>query len=274
VVLVVAVAVNLMSLQGRSPFDIPHNTELTTITRNLPPLLQPNQTFTQPFKQPLALTNPRDHRTMFTQPIPIYKPFFILRLVRQRSTQHAIQSSRRRIPNQPRKLDPFFVAIPLRLVEAQVKRYFLDAEGDAAAQGGLRGRASEVCFCFFSEGRDVGICRLDGVGDDFNVVVIIGFVTIVGVCGTKPFPHSAFLFVRLDALLQPVILVDEGLPDVAFGEQSEIGDNVAPFLEFRDDGVAKIGDEDCHGGNGDETPDDEEAAAGVGFGREIAVADC
>ena len=69
----------------------------------------------------------------------------------------------------------------------------------------------------------------------------------------------------LQPVEQPGVAVEVVAPDALFGQDGEVGEGEGAALEVGDDGVAHVGDEDGHGGHGDEGPHDEEAAARVGF---------
>jgi hypothetical protein len=69
------------------------------------------------------------------------------------------------------------------------------------------------------------------------------------------------------------VRVEEGAPRAFPGQDGEVCEAAAPFLELGHDRVAEVGHEDRHGRHGDQAPDDEEAAPCVGLGRQVAVAD-
>lgn len=58
------------------------------------------------------------------------------------------------------------------------------------------------------------------------------------------------------------------------GEDSFLPDPEGAIAHAADDGVAHVGDEDGHCGDGDDGPDYEEGLAGVGLGVVVAIADC
>lgn len=89
---------------------------------------------------------------------------------------------------------------------------------------------------------------------------------------------DAFLLLRVFRFpLQPVpefgLALQERAPEAGFGEDGPVGEGEGAALEGGDDGVAHVADEDRHGGDGDEGPDDEEWFPRVGHGGEVAVAD-
>ena len=65
---------------------------------------------------------------------------------------------------------------------------------------------------------------------------------------------------------------DKVSPHAGFRQDGPIREFECSALEGRDDRVAHVADEDCHGGHGDEGPDDEEGFACVGSRREVTVA--
>ena len=62
-------------------------------------------------------------------------------------------------------------------------------------------------------------------------------------------------------------------PEAFFGEDGPVCDFEGAAFEGGNDGVAHVGDEDGHGGDGDEGPDYEEGFASVGLGGKVTVAD-
>jgi len=82
--------------------------------------------------------------------------------------------------------------------------------------------------------------------------------------------EARFFGFLVGVLLQPVqqrgVALDEGAVEARFGKDGPVGEGEGAALEGGDDGVAHVGDEDRHGGDGDEGPDDEEGLAGVGGG--------
>ena len=62
-------------------------------------------------------------------------------------------------------------------------------------------------------------------------------------------------------------------PESGFGEDGPVGKGEGAALEARDDGVAHVRDQDGHGGDGEEGPDNEEGLSGVAGWTEVAVAD-
>ena len=68
------------------------------------------------------------------------------------------------------------------------------------------------------------------------------------------------------------MLIQKTPPNAVLRQHSEIGELIAPFLEIVDNSVTHIADQDCHGGDSDETPDDKKSATGVRLRGGIPIA--
>lgn len=79
----------------------------------------PIQTLTQPIQHPLTLTNIRQHGTILSNPIPLNQAlllFLLLHHLRLILTE----------PDESRELNPFLIAVSLRVLGPQLVRYALD----------------------------------------------------------------------------------------------------------------------------------------------------
>lgn len=63
------------------------------------------------------------------------------------------------------------------------------------------------------------------------------------------------------------------MPETGLGEDGEIANLECAAFERGDDGLCHVGDQDGHGWDGDQGPDDEERFSCVAFGGQVSVAD-
>lgn len=80
------------------------------------------------------------------------------------------------------------------------------------------------------------------------------------------------VFALLEPLDQSRVMIEKFSPSALLREKGEVPDVLDGLFEARDDGVAEVLDEKCHGGQCDQTPDHEERPSCVALRRDIPIA--
>ena len=216
--------------------------------RNLLPHI-PIQTLNKSIKDPLRLALLREHGAVFADPIPFHDAEFLLL---------GLQISGVAEADEPRVLNPLLVRVATLFARFHVV-------GDAADRFRQTPRGLVL-------GHRVLIAKLFERGT--------GIVTVSSdICrtGREAVFDPLLFFLLAHALFDRVenlgVAFEEEAEEALFREDGPFGEGEGAALVGGDDGVAHVRDEDRHGGDGDERPDDEEGLAGVGFGGEVTVAD-
>lgn len=145
--------------------------------------------------------------------------------------------------------------------------------GDGGGLAELGGDAAEVCVA-----GGAAAAPAEGVRRGVGVVGVVGVARLGGVAAAAaPAGEAAALDAQAAGLLVAVELLEVVAlhlgNDLVAGEDGDGAELDGDVLDKLDDGVLGVGDEDGHGGQGEEGPEDEEGLAGVGLGDAVAVAD-